>query len=263
MRKQLVVWIFILLTIPALSSAQIGDQFADDFKGSLKLGGDLTKSIFSSDNLGYYLVGSALIAGSMFFVDEPVRDFSQDHQTGFKDTIFGIDKYYGNIKYTPAAVLALYSVGLFSKNQSLREAGLRTSQAMVYTGILVTLTKEIFGRSRPHTNEGSTSFHPFTFKEDHRSFFSGHTSLVFSISTVMAHEIDNIFWKIGWYGMAVLVGGARIYHDKHWVSDVVTGAVIGYAIGRFVVNNSDKYINTIGAGVQGDTYQINFNFYLN
>ncbi len=262
MRKHLVLWISILLIVPAVSSAQLGDQFVDDVNASLKLGGDLTKSIFSSENIGYYLAGSALIASSMLFIDEPVRNFSQDNQSGFKEKLFGIDKYYGG-HYTPVAVLALYSVGLFSQNQQIREVGLRTTQAVVYTGIVTLISKDLFGRSRPYTNNGSTCFNPFAFQEDNRSFFSGHTSLVFSISTVLAHEIDNIFWKIGWYGMAALVGGARIYHDKHWFSDVITGAVVGYAIGRFVINNSDKYINTINAGMQGETYQVNFNFYLN
>jgi membrane-associated phospholipid phosphatase len=262
-KKYITICITVFLLFPSFSSAQTWDQFSDDFNGSLDLGIDLTKSMFSSKNIPYYLGGAALIAGSMFLIDEPLRDYSQDHQNAFKSGLFGIDKYYGDIKYTPAAVLALYTVGLFSKNQSVREAGLRASQAMVYTGIITVITKEIFGRSRPYSGDGSTSFHPFTFQEDHRSFFSGHTSLVFSISTVFAAEIDNIFWKIGWYGLAVLVGGARIYHDKHWFSDVITGAVVGYAIGRFVVNNSDKYINTVGADTQGGAYQINFNFYLN
>ncbi|NOX66590.1 MAG: phosphatase PAP2 family protein, partial [Chlorobi bacterium] len=37
-------------------------------------------------------------------------------------------------------------------------------------------------------------------------------------------------------GSAGVVGAARIYHDKHWVSDVFLGGAIGYFVGRFVVN---------------------------
>ena len=262
MKKYITIYITFILLLPSFSSAQYWDQFKDDFNGSLDLGVNLTKSMFSAENIPYYLGGAALIAGSMFFIDQPVRDFSQTHQTSFKNGLFGIDNYYGNVKYTPAAVLALYTVGLFSKNTSVREAGLRASQAMVYTAVLTVVTKEIFGRSRPYTEDGSLSFHPFSFQESRRSFFSGHTSLVFSISTVFAAEIDNIFWKIGWYGLAALVGGARIYHDKHWFSDVLAGAAVGYAVGRFVVNNSGKYINTVNADMQGGVYQFSFNFYL-
>ncbi len=261
MRRFISVYIALFMFFPMFGSAQSWDQFKDDFNGSLDLGVDLTKSIFSAKSLPYYLGGAALIAGSMIFIDEPIRDFSQSHKSPFKSRLFGVDNYYGG-KYTPLAVLGLYTVGLLGKNQALREAGLRTSQAIVYTGIITVITKEIFGRSRPYTDKGSTSFHPFAFQGNYRSFFSGHTSLTFSISTVLAGEIDNIYWKIFWYGLATVVGGARIYHDKHWFSDVVTGAVVGYAVGRFVVINSNKYINTIGADTQAGTYQINFNFYL-
>jgi membrane-associated phospholipid phosphatase len=256
-------YLLTILLFPLFLNAQIKDQFVDDFNGSVDLGCDLTKAIFSSENLPYYIGGAALIAGSMYFFDEPVRDYSQSHQNEFMDGLFGIDKYYGGI-YTPIALITLYSAGLFSENQTIREVGLRTSQAYIYTGILAALTKEIFGRARPLTNEGSRSFSPFAFKgENYRSFFSGHTSLTFSISTVLAAEIDNIYWKIGWYGLAAVVGGARIYHDKHWFSDVITGAVIGYAIGRFVVNNSGKYTTNLGAGVNNGGYQLNFTINLN
>jgi membrane-associated phospholipid phosphatase len=37
------------------------------------------------------------------------------------------------------------------------------------------------------------------------------------------------------YGGAALAGVSRIYHDKHWASDVVVGAAIGTFVGRKVV----------------------------
>ncbi len=56
----------------------------------------------------------------------------------------------------------------------------------------------------------------------------------------MANEIDNFFWKIGWYSLAGLVGYARIYHNQHWFSDVLMGAAIGYFSGEFVNNHSSN-----------------------
>jgi len=54
----------------------------------------------------------------------------------------------------------------------------------------------------------------------------------------MANEVDNVFWKIGWYSLAGLVGYARIYNNQHWFSDVLMGAAIGYFSGEFVNNHN-------------------------
>jgi membrane-associated phospholipid phosphatase len=96
------------------------------------------------------------------------------------------------------------------------------------------------GRSRPYLNEGKNHFKPFSFSEDQRSFFSGHSSTTFAFSTVMANEVDNLAWKIFWYGAAGTVAGSRIYHDQHWLSDTIAGALVGYAIGNFVSRQARK-----------------------
>ncbi len=56
----------------------------------------------------------------------------------------------------------------------------------------------------------------------------------------MANHLDNIYWKIGWYSIAALVSSARIYHDQHWLSDVLAGSAIGYFIGDYVSKNPEN-----------------------
>ena len=68
----------------------------------------------------------------------------------------------------------------------------------------------------------------------------------------MANYIDNTFWKIFWYGSASMVGLSRIYHNKHWTSDVFLGGTIGYFVGNFVVNFDKK--NTEYFGVKVNPY---------
>jgi len=65
----------------------------------------------------------------------------------------------------------------------------------------------------------------------------------------MANYMENIYWKIFWYGSAGIVGMARIYHNKHWLSDVFLGASIGYFIGRFVVNFDKKENEILGKNI--------------
>jgi membrane-associated phospholipid phosphatase len=94
--------------------------------------------------------------------------------------------------------------------------------------------KVTIGRKRPNETENNLIFNPFSFDFNNTAFPSGHTTLAFAYSTVMANEIDNLVWKIFWYSAATLVGAARIYNNVHWFSDTVMGGAIGYFIGDFV-----------------------------
>jgi membrane-associated phospholipid phosphatase len=70
------------------------------------------------------------------------------------------------------------------------------------------------------------------------SFPSGHTATAFSLATVVAMEYERTVWvPIVAYTVATGVGLSRVTLDKHWLSDVLVGGVIGHVIGRMVVRN--------------------------
>jgi len=77
--------------------------------------------------------------------------------------------------------------------------------------------KIVVGRLRP----GSET--------DHSSFPSGHTETAFVAAEFLHQEYkaQSVWISVGGYATATLVGVSRVYHNKHWVSDVVTGAGIG------------------------------------
>ena len=43
------------------------------------------------------------------------------------------------------------------------------------------------------------------------------------------------------YSAAGLIGLSRITENKHWITDVVAGAGLGYLTGKLVVNNYHRY----------------------
>ncbi|HGY56966.1 MAG TPA: phosphatase PAP2 family protein [Caldithrix abyssi] len=247
MKKQFIYTIIIFSFLSRIGFAQSWEEIRQDMIATGDVGIGLWDAMIhpSKDTQMAYLIGGSVVALS-FLADRSIADFSQMQQSPAADKLFGIDKYYGSV-YTVAGSGALYLAGFFSGNQKIKDMGLHTAQALLYTGILTIVTKELFGRARPYTDLGPYHFSPFSFSDDRRSFFSGHTSTAFAFSTVMAGEIDNIFWQIFWYGAATLTAGARIYHNKHWFSDVVAGALVGYAVGRFVVNYNGN--TTVGASV--------------
>jgi len=61
------------------------------------------------------------------------------------------------------------------------------------------------------------------------SFPSTHTAIAFSVVPILDKELPKFKWF--WIGFSVLVGVSRIYLHAHYLSDVIAGALIGYALG--------------------------------
>ena len=241
MRKQTALLFLFLIGFTLHSRAQIWPGIKTDTKDFLNTGSDFYGSIFSARKLTYK--NAALLGLGVFGVsllDKTMRTFAQEHQNTVGNSLFSIDDYYGDKWYTAGGIVVLYSAGLLSGNKNLRETGLLTAEAWFYTGLLTVIVKELFGRSRPYTNSGTYDFYPFRFTESKRSFFSGHSSTVMAVSTVMSSRSANFLWKTAWYSAALLTSTARIYHDQHWLSDVAAGALIGYFAGRFIVRKAQN-----------------------
>ncbi len=248
LKKSIVTFLISLLLFTNTEFAQdkdsdknIGQTFLSDVNHFFYTGGKIVTQPFKY-SANDWLTFAAVVGGTalLFTVDQSVKDFALKNQSNTGDVIFGIDEFYGS-PYTIILTSGLYGVGLFSGEEGIRKLGLNTSEALIYSVAITGILKFIIGRRRPYEGDNNLVFKPFQFtNNDYQSLPSGHTTVVFAVSTVMADYIDNIFWKIFWYGTAGLVGAARIYHNKHWVSDVFLGGAIGYFVGRFVINLNSK-----------------------
>lgn len=61
------------------------------------------------------------------------------------------------------------------------------------------------------------------------SFPSGHTATAFMTATLLHKEYGwrSPWWSIGGYSVAAFTAVSRILNNKHWMSDLVGGALIG------------------------------------
>lgn len=187
------------------------------------------------------LSATTAITSFTFLIDEPIKKLVKENRTDFSNKIFAIDDFY-HLESMGIMMGGIYFTGLIQKNERNRNLGLKLLQSTAYTAGATLLFKFLIGRERPTESDESMSFSPFNTKWNFNSIPSGHSSLAFAFSTIMANEHNNFFWKFCWYTLSSLTAIARIHNNHHWLSDTIAGAALGYFIGEFVSNHkSNKY----------------------
>lgn len=220
-------------------NAQTDSIIVSDFKDALKTTAKFYTSPSRFDSEDWVRFSTVVgLTGVATLADKEIINFSQRNQSNFANNLFSIDNYY-YVEFVAASIIGFYGYGLIDNNNEVRKLAVKLTEATLFATSITLITKTVIGRARPYRQDNQYYTNPFTFDNDYNSFPSGHTTLAFAYSTVMANEINNIFWKIGWYTAAGLVGYSRIYHNQHWFSDVLMGAAIGYFSGEFV-NNENK-----------------------
>lgn len=153
----------------------------------------------------------------------------------------------GHLKYMGPVLATGWALGHISGRSNLSRAAVQATSSGLIAGGIVTVLKRGFGRYRPRDGS-SERFSPLS---DHSAFPSGHTTLAVAIATSLAHSTDDKTIEALLYGGAAMTGFARINDNKHWFSDVVAGAALGYLVGRQVNAGLKDTRPLIGPGLAG------------
>jgi membrane-associated phospholipid phosphatase len=109
-------------------------------------------------------------------------------------------------------------------------------EAVIGAGLLNQGVKFLVGRERPFVRALPPGDKPGE-ADDNLSFYSGHTSLTFSlavasgtVASLRGYREAPWIWATG-LTLAGATGYLRIAGDKHYFTDVVTGAVVGSFVG--------------------------------
>jgi membrane-associated phospholipid phosphatase len=145
----------------------------------------------------------------------------------------------------------LYVVGRAGHFDRVADLGWHGTEAVLTADIITYLLKGLAGRARPYVSN-DTSAHDFKFLKgfgdgNRQSFPSGHATSAFAAAAAVTAETGTWWPKSTWvvgplmYGGATMVGLSRMYHNKHWASDVALGAAIGTFSGWKVVQYSHAH----------------------
>jgi membrane-associated phospholipid phosphatase len=119
------------------------------------------------------------------------------------------------------------------------------AEALATSSFLVSIAKPIFGRHRPDWTPATSD------PNESESFPSGHAADAFVIATYSALYLNGHVWAgepmtpthalayAGIFTGALLVDAERVYHDRHFISDVVAGSLLGAATSALIYRYQD------------------------
>ena len=196
------------------------------------------------------LGGIGSISYLLMHVDENVRTEMLKDRGYVKSIPMVFGTYYGE-PITPAILGGLFLAhGIAKDNRANKKLGFEIVQSYIYSVAITGLFKISFGRARPLTGYDAFNFSPYSFKnDDYMSFSSGHTAIAFAMSTVFYNNVESDVLKAISYLPAFITGFSRMYHNKHWASDVFMGAAVGYLVAKFIVDQhkQKKILSETGA----------------
>ena len=197
----------------------------------------------------------ALVGGTLFLIDEPTQRYALRVRDS-SATVRNVSKYVTRFggPYEAYILAGLGAYGFIFNNEKIKTTTLLATQAYITGAAMESFLKLLSGRQRPYYYnpreiEAEPKFNgPLSSGKDiyghkiNSSFPSGHTTVAFAVATVFAMEYkDRPLIPLISYSAATLIGLSRITENKHWITDVFFGGVLGYFTGRLVVNNYHRY----------------------
>jgi hypothetical protein len=165
---------------------------------------------------------------ALFTTDRMTGDEMAEHDGQVKAS--RIVSQAGSIYALAGLSGTMYFIGREKNDMRARETGLLSAEAMVDSIIVEGALKGISQRVRPMDGKDRSEFF-----DGGSSFPSGHSTQAWAVAAVIANEYhDRTAVQIAAYGAASAVSVARFTVHKHYISDVVAGSALGFAIGNYV-----------------------------
>lgn len=185
------------------------------------------------------LAGGVLAAtgGALFFDDRVADHYAHRHAEDLRELSKAVT-HFGDYKYQVPVISGFWLGGYALGSVKMRQIAADSAEASIIAAFLINPALcYMTGRALPSSGESPSKFRPFTW---HRySFPSGHAAAAFALASVMDADLRDTF---GYWHTPVLYGGAlsvaqsRLYDQKHYLSDVMLGGSIGWAIGAWVAS---------------------------
>ena len=173
-------------------------------------------------NYAFMLIAGIFLIAFSYILDEKVNLSLKNLRYQLLDIPLSI---ITNFSVVVLVMLAIPSIMLYKKNKN---SAYMLWAAFIISFISAFAVKMIVSRQRPM----GEFYYPFTAIADY-SFPSMHSMIAFALLPILIKYLPK--QKIFWISFAFLVAFSRLYFSFHFLSDVVFGAIFGYAIGHFLL----------------------------
>jgi len=197
-----------LLLIQTASAAETQSRHGD----SNLIGNFRDNVYYVSARPQSYILLALLVATPALSEHETNRPYRNWITDPSKDRFFSVGYTLGSPPVHLAGALALYFSGKAFHNSELAALGSDLTSALIISGGVAMGLKLAIDRTRPDSSR--------------YSFPSGHATMAFTTAGIVAERYGL------WPGLAAeltatYVGLSRLQENKHYITDVVAGAVLG------------------------------------
>lgn len=113
--------------------------------------------------------------------------------------------------------------------------------SVAFSAVLISLLKIIVLRTRPFEalNLPLVQGADYAFAAWNSSFPSLHAAIVFSLVPILDEEFSKL--KPFWVALALLISLSRVYLGVHYLSDVLSGCLLGLLIGHGIILSGKRW----------------------
>jgi membrane-associated phospholipid phosphatase len=202
----------IVLLLPV--TGQAGDYDPANMPGDLM--SDL-RALPTGENGRLLLLGAGLTLLVHQFEDPDGAERALDQ--GLIDGVVDFGNIWAEKVVQIPLALGCWGIGSATDNDEVAGFGYDLSRGLLLMYGITGVIKTVVNRTRPNGSD--------------LSFPSGHTATAFCVAGVITRRYDG--WReITSVGLGILTALGRMEDRKHFASDVVAGATIGWVIGRTV-----------------------------
>ena len=177
--------------------------------------------------------GAIVLGGlsGLMLLDKPAQRFAQDNRSIVGNDLARGLRHFGQPEVYATVTLGLVGAGLLSGDGEITRAGGRLGTTLILAGAASSVAKLVMGRPRPSESLDADGFVPFSGQD---AMPSGHTTVAFALATALADDIGRSWASVGLYTVAAGVGWSRVNDNRHWLSDVAAGAMLGITSAKLV-----------------------------
>jgi membrane-associated phospholipid phosphatase len=179
------------------------------------------------------------VIGAAALADRGLNGWIQDHRSSGSDAVARVFRNGGQPEVVFGVGGGILVAGVISGRPALRRRGGRVLASLAVAGLTSTAIKRLTGRLRPATTNDPFLFKPFS---DHDSFPSGHATMAFALATSLSKEIHNRWATAALYTFATGTAWSRMNDRRHWLSDVLAGAAVGFTAAKIIEKHPPRFL---------------------